>query len=142
MGARDFIAGVITRLHAAQVLATPSTVAFDFGTVNDIDLRDFGNPGDRVVILLTANRASGTTSTLQLNVQDAPDNAGNIGTPAAADVVGSNAIIAAGDAGLSTRCVSLVIKANRPWLRLSLTHASGSDSFQAHATVLLIPKVI
>lgn len=142
MGARDFVAGEITRLHAAQVLATPSTVAFDFGAVNDVDLRDFGSPGDRVVVMVTANRASGTTSTLQVNIQDAPDNNGAIGTPAAASVVGDNAVIAAADAGLSTRCFSVVIKPGRPWLRVSLTHANGSDSFQAHATVLLVPKVL
>lgn len=140
MGAREYVASEITRLHAAQVIASPATTAFDFGTPNDIDLRDFGSPGDRVLILLTANRASGTTSTLQLVVQDAPDDNGAIGTPAAADVVGSNAVIAAGDAGLSTRCVSLVIKDGRPWLRLAATHASGTDSFQAHVAVMLLPK--
>lgn len=140
MTANTQVDGAISVLSAAQVLATPSTVAFDFGTVNDIDLRDFGNPGDRVLIVVSANRASGTTSTLQVVVQDAPDSSGSIGTPATATVTGSNAVIAAGDAGLSVRKLGLVIKAGRPWLRLSLTHASGTDSFQAHANVLLIPK--
>lgn len=142
MTARDQIDAPITILSAAQVLATPSTVAFDFGTVNDIDLRDFGNPGDRVLIVVSANRASGTTSTLQVNVQDAADNAGAIGTPAAASVSGDNSVIAAGAAGLSVRKIGLVIKAGRPWLRLSLTHVGGTDSFQAHANVMLVPKVV
>lgn len=143
MTSRTYVQDAITRLPAAQVLAANSTVAFDFGTVNDIDLRDFGNPGDRVMILLTANRAAGTTSTLQLVVQDAPDNANAIGTPATAAVKGDNSVVGAAAAGLSTRMVTLVIKEGRPWLRVALTHAGGgTDSFQAHATVLLVPKVL
>lgn len=143
MTSRSYVQDAITRLAAAQTIAANSTVAFDFGTPNDIDLRDFGNPGDRVMILLTANRAAGTTSTLALVVQDAPDNAGAIGTPATATVKGTNTAIAAADAGLSTRCVSLVIQEGRPWLRVSLTHAGGgTDSFQAHCSVLMVPKVL
>lgn len=140
MTARSQIDGSLTILSAAQVLATPSTVAFDFGTPNDIDLRDFGNPGDRVLVVVSANRAAGTTSTLDVVVQDAPDNAGSIGTPAAATISGTNAQILANAAGLSVRKFGLLVKADRPWLRLALTHALGTDSFQAHAHVLLIPR--
>lgn len=142
MTANTQVEGAVTILSAAQVLATPSTVAFDFGTVNDIDLRDFGNYGDRVMVVVSANRASGTTSTLQVNVQDAPDNAGAIGTPAAAAVTGDNTVIPANAAGLTVRKISVVLKPGRPWLRVSLTHASGSDSFQAHANVVLLPKSV
>ena len=142
MSARTQVVGQLARAASSQVLASPSTVAFDFGTPDNVDLRTLGNPGDRVLIYLSAVRASGTTSTLQLVVQDADDSAGAIGTPATATVTGSNAVIAAGDAGLSTRLLSLVIKSDRPWLKLSLTHVGGSDSFQAHATVFSIPAVV
>lgn len=143
MTSRTQIEGAIDKISSSQVIAANSTVAFDFGTPDDIDLRSYGKPGDRVLIVFSAVRAAGTTSTLQLVVQDANDSAGAIGTPATATVTGDNSVIAAATAGLSTRMISLVQKAGRPWLRLSLTHAGGgTDSFQSHISVLVIPKAI
>ena len=142
MSARTQISPMITVKKAAQVIAANSTVAFDFGTPDDIDMRTLP-VGSRIIVHLTAVRAAGTTSTLQLNVTDAADSSGSIGTPAAASVTSSNAVIAAGDAGLSTRTVSLKTKTDRPWLQLTLTHAGGgTDSFNAVCTVFAIPAVV
>lgn len=143
MGANATPVAALSRATANQVIAANSTVAFDFGTPDNIYLPNFAKPGDRILVMLTAVRAAGTTSTLQLVVQDADGAATAIGTPATATVVGSNAVVAAADAGNSTRFVSLVVKAGRPWLKVSLTHAGGgTDSFNTVCTVFALPAGI
>lgn len=142
MPARNKLAASFGKKSAVQVLASPSTVAYDFGTPDDVNLGDY-NPGDRILIVWAANRASGTTSTLQLVVQDATGTATtiNTGSLATALVDTTPAVIAAGDAGLSVRYVSVVKQAGRNWLRISATHVGGTDSFQSSVHVLGIPAV-
>lgn len=129
----------------ALTIATPSTVAVDFGTPNDIDLRALvksgaSEPGSRIVVVITAQRRSGTTSALTPSIQDAPDNAGNIGTPAAHIPSGDLATMVAGDAGPKQWIVSVTPISDRPWLRVNLTHASGTDTFDVTVTVFQLDK--
>lgn len=130
---------------AAQVIAANATTAFDFGTPNDIDLRDHNiyRPGTRVLVLITALRAAGSTSTLTFTIQDAPDVNGVIGTPAAATVYGAAPAFAAATAGYRSSIAAVKVKDGRPWLRVNAVHGTaGTDSFQCHAVVIGIPNGI
>lgn len=137
------VADSIAAATASQTIAANGTVAFDFGTPNDVDLRGTAfAPGDRVAVVLTAKRAAGTTSTLAFTIEDAPDNAGAIGTPAAASTDGTLPSMAA-DSGAVTvgGIVSVQVKPGRPWIRVNAVHGvGGTDSFQAHATILGVPS--
>lgn len=129
---------------ASQVIAANATTAFDFGTPNDIDLRttDF-KPGDRVLIVISALRASGTTSTLSFTVQDANDNAGSFGTPATAVTDGTLPSFAADTTGHQYGVVAVKVQNGRPWIRVNAVHGtSGTDSFQCHCTVLGVPGTV
>ena len=124
---------------ASQVIAANATTAFDFGTPNDIDLTDLVyNPGDRVLVLLSATRAAGTTSTLDFTIQDAPDSSGSIGTPATAVTSGTAPSFAADSGAVhKSAVVAVKIQPGRPWIRVNAVHGTaGTDSFQCHATVL------
>lgn len=131
--------GDIRRVSASQVIAANATTAFDFGTPNDIDLRSSPyKPGDRIAVLISATRAAGSTSTLSFTIQDAPDNAGNIGTPATAATAGDPPDFAT-DSGAVHKAaiVSVKVKPGRPWLRVNAVHGTaGTDSFQCHCSVL------
>lgn len=128
---------------AAQVIAANATTAFDFGTPNDIDLRDHDTykAGTRVLVLLSALRAAGSTSTLTFTIEDADDDAGSIGTPAAATVYGDVPTFAAGTTGFLSAIVAVKVKDGRPWLRVNAVHGTaGTDSFQCHAAVIGLPN--
>lgn len=129
---------------ATQTIASNGTVAFDFGTPNDINLAGNTNykHGDRVLVVLSAKRAAGTTSTLTFTIQDADDNAGSIGTPATAATVGAVPAFAA-DSGAVDQSVAIAlqVKSDRPWLRVNAVHGvAGTDSFQCHCTVFAVPS--
>ena len=115
-------------------IASPATTALDFGTPDDLKLVVGTNSfkgTDRVLLVCTASTA-GTTSTLTWVVQDADDNAGNIGTPATAITDGT----LAGGTGDDARVVGVVLQKDRPWLRVSVTHATATDSFVCHCVAL------
>lgn len=133
----------IRRLGTAKAsIATVTTTAFDFGTPNDIDLRSFDwARGCRLLAIIHLTTA-GTTDTTSVNVQDAPDNAGSIGTPAAAEtnVIGG---ALAGTTGDQYLLVAITPKADRPWIRISMTRASGTtDTVVGSVTLLALPAVI
>ena len=132
------VAGIEKIAGASQVIAANATTAFDFGTPDDIDLTDLVyNAGDRVLLLLSATRAAGTTSTLAFTIQDADDSSGSIGTPATAVTSGTAPSFAAGDSGHKSAVVAIKIQPGRPWIRVNAVHGvGGTDSFQCHATVL------
>ena len=132
------LAGIEKIAGASQVIAANATTAFDFGTPDDIDLTDLVyNPGDRVLILISATRAAGTTSSLAFTIQDAPDSSGSIGTPATAVTSGTAPSFGAADTGHKSAVVALKIQPGRPWIRVNAVHGiSGTDSFQCHCTVL------
>lgn len=78
----------------SKELTTPRTLATMSGSIatattvnltSDLNLAASSNfkPGDRVWVIIRATTA-GTTDSTSFSVQDAPDNAGSIGTPAAA----------------------------------------------------------
>jgi hypothetical protein len=130
-------------LHASQVIAANATTAFDFGTPNDIDLDSTNyKPGDRVLLVISATRAGGTTSTLAFTVQDAPDNAGSIGTPATATISGTLPTFAT-DSGAVHKAalIAVQVKPGRPWIRVNAVHGTaGTDSFQCHCSVIGVPS--
>jgi hypothetical protein len=70
---------------ASVTINSATTTTFDFGTPDDLNLAALSgyNPGDRVLVILSATTA-GTTNNLTWVVQDAADSSGSIGTPAAA----------------------------------------------------------
>lgn len=138
------LTGRVGMLSASQVIAANATTAFDFGDPNDVDLRDTPfKPGDRVLLVISALRAAGSTSSLTFTVQDAADNNGNIGTPGTATVYGTLPSFGAGDSGYKAALVGVKVKPGRPWIRVNAVHGiSGTDSFQCHCSVLGVPSNI
>lgn len=135
----------IGSLVAGMTIAANATTAFDFGTPNDIDLRETPfKPGDRILVALTATRASGTSSSLSFTIQDAPDSSGSIGTPATADIDGTLPSLATDSGAVTTGAiVAVLLKPDRPWLRINAVHGTaGTDSFTAQAVVMGIPPTL
>jgi hypothetical protein len=138
MGVRDLFGSRVVNIASARVSTTDAeTVAFDFGTPNDIDLANESGyrPGDRLFVTLQTD-SDGTTSTITLVVQDAADNAGSIGTPATA-VTDGTLLSGTGDNVLST---SVRVQPGRPWLRISVTNSSATDTVLCYCTVWAIPR--
>lgn len=122
-------------------IASATTTAFDFGTPDDINLpalSDYGHD-DRIMVVLSASTA-GSTSNLTWVINDAPDNAGAIGTPAAAVISAIAGALAAGT-GDDYSVFAVEVQPGRPWLQVKVTN-SGTDSFVCHAVVLAIPNVL
>lgn len=125
---------------AGQVVASNATTAFDFGTPDDIYLPTVGSsaykPGDTVLVVLSATRAAGTTSTLSYTIQDAPDSAGSIGTPATAVTAGTVPAFLAAGAGTKSAAIAVQVQPGRPWLRINVVHGGGgTDSFNVQCSV-------
>jgi len=142
MGMRDYVgAGFVIIGAASQTIAANATTAFDFGTPDDINLGTAALgwvSGMRLVLILTDVRAAGTTSSLGYTVQDAPDNAGSIGTPATALTDGTS--LAGTIAASHNKVVGIQVQSARPWIRVNAVHAGGgTDSYQCHALLLGIP---
>lgn len=134
-------------MAGAKVLGTSkvtinsaTTTVFDFGTPNDIDLRaesDYA-PGDRILVVLSASTA-GTTDALTWVIEDAADNAGSIGTPAAATTSFITGALSAGT-GDDFTVAALKVVNDRPWLRVSVTRVGTTDTHVTHCTVLAVPS--
>ncbi len=132
MTVRDLASADLRLLGSAKVaISTATTTNFDFGTPDDLNLAALANykPGDRVLVVFSSTSA-GTTSTVSFSVQDAPDNAGAIGTPAAATTDGT----LSGGTGDQYAHTFVRLKYGRPWLRLRVTN-SGTDAHTAVARV-------
>ena len=128
-------------LGSAKVtIATATTTSFDFGTPNDIDLRNEANydHGDRILMTLTASTA-GTTDSLTWVIEDAPDNAGSIGTTAAASVSFITGALAE-TTGDAFTVAAVRLKPDRPWLRVRVTSSGATDTFVTHCMVLAVPS--
>jgi hypothetical protein len=137
---RNTSLGAIVRLGKAKgSIATVTTTAFNFGAPTDIDLRSTNwQAGCRLLVILH-NTTPGTTDTTGWTIQDAPDNAGAIGTPAAA-VTNVIAGALAGGTGDQYCVVAVTPQADRPWLRINLTRAAGTtDTVTGTVTVLALP---
>lgn len=140
MSARTTLDNVRKLASAKGSIATATTTAFDFGTPNDLKIPDLANfqHGDRLLLVLH-NTTTGTTDTTGWTIQDAPDSAGSIGTPATADTkVLAGAL--AGGTGDQYCVVAVTPKSGRPWLRVNLTRAAGTtDTVTGTVTVLAVP---
>lgn len=125
-------------LGSAKVtISSATTTNFDFGTPNDLDLRALANyaPGDRLLAVF-AGTTAGTTDLLSFSVQDAPDNAGAIGTPATAVTSG----LSAASTGDQTDVVGIEVQNGRPWIRCRVTSNGTTDTFVTTCTVLAVPS--
>lgn len=95
-------------------------------------------PNDRLVLVIRATTA-GTTDTTDFIVQDAPDNSGSIGTPAAA----LTTTLPAGATGSQTVVLGVKLQNNRPWLRVQAHRAAGTtDTLLVSAVLLAVPHNI
>jgi hypothetical protein len=127
-------------LGASKVtINSATTTNFDFGTPNDLDLSALADyaPGDRVLVVLTASTA-GTTDALTWVIQDADDNAGSIGTPAAASISVVEGALAA-STGDDFSVFAVTVQYGRPWLRVAVTRVGTTDTHVTHCTVLAVP---
>lgn len=127
---------------ASGSIATVTTTNLDFGTPDDLKLAPGLSanlrPGDRVFAVITASTA-GTTDATSFSVQDAPDSAGSIGTPAAADT-GTYTFPAAAT-GNQYLVVPVKLKAARPWIRVRATRASGTtDTLVLRAVLIAVSR--
>lgn len=92
-------------------------------------------PNDTLVLVITGSTA-GTTDSTSFDVQDAPDNAGSIGTPAAAVTTA----LPAAATGNQYVVIGIRLQPNRPWIRVRTTRASGTtDTLVVRAALLAVP---
>jgi len=95
-------------------------------------------PNDRLVLVITASTA-GTTDSTSFDVQDAPDNAGSIGTPAAAVTT----TLPAAATGNQYVVVGIRLQPGRPWIRVRMIRAAGTtDTLTVRAVLLAVPHSI
>lgn len=130
----------------AKELVLPRTLATMTGsiaTVTTLNLASDLNlaasaifkPGDRVVIIIRGTTAGSTDST-SFSVQDAPDSAGSIGTPATAVTT----TLPAAATGNQTVVVGVQLQPGRPWLRVRATRGAGTtDTLLVSAVIISIP---
>ncbi|GAA2355315.1 hypothetical protein Cme02nite_69360 [Catellatospora methionotrophica] len=136
MTSRELVRPRVLATGTASI-ATVTTTNVDFGTPDDVKVAVGANfqPGDRLVAVITAS-TSGTTDTTTFSVQDAPDNAGSIGTPATAVTTGA----LTGGTGNQYAVVGIQLQAGRPWIRVRATRASGTtDTHVIRVVLLAIP---
>lgn len=129
---------VLGKAKASSNGATP--VNFDFGTPDDLYLPTLSGfvSNMRILCLFDASRASGTTDSITFGVQDAPDSAGSIGTPAAAVTSSSTTLIGAAT-GDFYAIAAVVLQSGRPWLRCTAVSSGATDAMILQVTVLGIP---
>jgi hypothetical protein len=125
---------------ASVTINSATTTTFDFGTPDDLNLAALSgyNPGDRVLVILSATTA-GTTNNLTWVVQDAADSSGSIGTPAAATLSAVRGALAAGTAN-DFSAFAVQVQPGRPWLRVKVTSDGATDTFVTHCTVWAVPN--
>lgn len=101
---------------------------------NDVKVAVGANyqPGDRLILVITGSTA-GTTDATSFDVQDAPDNAGSIGTPAAAVTT----TLPAAATGNQYLAIGIRLQPGRPWLRVRAIRASGTTDTLVIRAVLL-----
>lgn len=140
MSVRTDLANRFTTLGTSKAtISTATTTNFDFGTPNDLDLASLSgyNPGDRILVVFSATTA-GTTDTVSFSIQDAPDSAGSIGTPGAADTDGTMT----GGTGDQFAVASVNLVPGEPWLRCRITSTGATDTFVGTCTVLAVPRAL
>lgn len=136
MTSRELVRPRVLATGTASI-ATVTTTAVNFGSPTDVKLAVGANfkPGDRLVAVVTLSTA-GTTDTTSVTVQDAPDNAGSIGTPATAVTTGS----LAGGTGNQYVVAGIQVQPGRPWIRINVVRGAGTtDTHVVRAVLLAIP---
>jgi hypothetical protein len=125
---------------ASVTISSATTTSFDFGTPDDLNLAALSgyNPGDRVLVVLTATTA-GTTDSLTWVIQDAPDSSGSIGSTAAATLSAIRGSLSAGTAN-DFSAFAVQVQPNRPWLRVRVTSSGATDTFVTHCSVWAVPN--
>lgn len=134
------LAGAEKLASSKVTISTATTTSFDFGTPDDINLAasTVYDPGDRILVVLTASTA-GTTDSLTWVIQDAPDSSGSIGTPATA-VTSAVAGALAASTGDDFSAFAVQIQPGRPWLRVRVTSGGATDTFVTHCSVYAVPS--
>jgi hypothetical protein len=138
----DLASAGLKRLGTAKASIGSGTVSvtnFDFGTPDDLNLSALTGYGhaDRVLVVFTATATSGSDS-VSFDVQDADDNAGAIGTPAAAVTDGTLT-------GLPVDAVAhtfVRLQYGRPWLRCRVTKAGTTSTVVATAQVFAVGPAV
>lgn len=136
------MAGAELLASSKVTISTATTTAFDFGTPNDVNLAALANydPGDRVLLVLSASTA-GTTDSITWVVSDADDSSGSIGTPATAVTSAITGALAAGT-GDDRTVLAVKVQPDRPWLRVAVTSSGATDTVVCHCTVLAVPSAL
>lgn len=132
MTSRELVAPKTLATFTASI-ATVTTTNF----TSDVKVAPGANyaPGDRLFLVITGSTA-GTTDATSFDVQDAPDNAGSIGTPAAAVTTA----LPAAATGNQYVVIGIRLQPGRPWLRVRTTRASGTtDTLLIRALLLAVP---
>jgi len=128
---------------AKASIATVTTTAFDFGTPNDIDLRSTDWARGCRLLLVLRNTTAGVADTTAWTVQDAPDNAGSIGTPATAVTTVIAGDTLAGGTGDRYSVIAITPQSGRPWIRVNLTRAAGTtDTVVGTALLIAVPLTL
>lgn len=136
MTSRELVRPRVVATGTASI-ATATTTALDFGTPDDINVAVSANykPGDRLVLVLTAN-STGSTDANDFIVLDAPDSSGSIGATATAVTT----TIPAAAAGSQSVVLGVRLQVGRPWLRVQVHRASGTtDTTKVVGVLLAIP---
>lgn len=136
MTSRELVNARVVATGTASI-ATATTTALDFGTPDDIKVAVGTNykPGDRLVLVLTAN-SSGATDANDFIVLDAPDSAGSIGSTAAAVTT----TIPAAAAGSQSVVLGVRLQIGRPWFRVQVHRAAGTtDTTKVVGVLLAVP---
>lgn len=126
------------------ILTDGTETNFDFGTPNDIDLASNANyrPGDRVLIICAGRAAAAqTTDAVTWVIYDAPDSAGSIGTPAAADLsIIDGALV--GAATEDSLVAAVKLQPGRPWIRVAADMQGTTDDYHVSCVALSVPQAM
>jgi len=126
---------------ASAILTDATETNFDFGTPNDINLAGETSyaPGDRIVVVCTGRAAATqTTDAVTWAIYDAPDNAGSIGTPAAATTTVIDGALV-GAVTEDTLVAAVEVKSGRPWIRVSADMQGTTDDYHVSCLVVAVP---
>lgn len=132
MTVRDLAVADVRRLGTATVSKNSSGATNMTGDVNLSTNANFKH-GDKILVVFSASTA-GTTNTIAFGVLDAPDNAGSIGSTAAATTDGT----LTGGTGNQYAHTFVQLKAGRPWLRFQVTGNGTTDTFVCTAHVFAV----
>lgn len=132
MTARELVAPrTLATMTASIATVTTTNLASDVKVAVGANYQ----PNDRLILVITGSTA-GSTDATSFDVQDAPDNAGSIGTPAAA-VTTTLPVAATGNQYV---VIGIRLQPNRPWIRVRTTRAAGTtDTLVVRAVLLAAP---